>query len=122
MMPLSHYQIFLYTFKANFLRKHSTYMSNIYSDLMQLEIDQSNIFPPHGPDLDFLLSSNTAIYSFSMIALKSSPICITGMWERMCGRTQSRVLPLHLGVMQKRFETVRVLLDFGADPNMSGSE
>lgn len=32
------------------------------------------------------------------------------------------MLPLHLGVLHKRFETVRLLLDMGADPNACGQE
>ena len=43
----------------------------------------------------------------AFVAMPDIPIYFQGQWERMCGRTQSRVMPLHIGVMQKRFETVR---------------
>ena len=56
----------------------------------------------------------------SYVAMQDIPVYFQGMWERMCGRTQSRILPIHIGVMQKRFETVRLLLDMGADPNKFG--
>jgi hypothetical protein len=52
--------------------------------------------------------------------MQDIPVYFQGQWERMCGRTLSRILPIHIGVMQKRFETVRLLLDLGADPNKFG--
>eukprot|EP00798_Chlamydomonas_sp_ICE-L_P005591 gene5591-12744_t len=48
--------------------------------------------------------------------------CLQGQWEKMAGNCRSKVLPLHVGVMQKKLETVRLMLDMGADPNTFGVE
>ncbi|GAX81813.1 hypothetical protein CEUSTIGMA_g9241.t1 [Chlamydomonas eustigma] len=56
------------------------------------------------------------------VAMPDIPKYLQGQWERMCCRCESRVLPIHIGVMQKRFETVRLLLDLGAEPNAFGTE
>lgn len=41
-------------------------------------------------------------------------------WEKQLGRVQSRVGPLHMAICQKKYDTVRAVLDLGADPNLSG--
>ena len=56
------------------------------------------------------------------VALADIPVYFQGLWEKMCSRTRSRVMPIHIGVLQKRYETVRLFLDMGADPNVFGTE
>ncbi len=41
-------------------------------------------------------------------------------WEKQLGRVQGRVGPLHIAICQKKYDTVRAVLDLGADPNLSG--
>eukprot|EP00798_Chlamydomonas_sp_ICE-L_P030721 gene30721-35750_t len=58
----------------------------------------------------------------SYVALPDIPTYLQGQWEKMAGNCRSKVLPLHVGVMQKKLETVRLMLDMGADPNTFGVE
>jgi hypothetical protein len=72
-----------------------------------------------------MLSNDVLPESSYKLAIQSDVLpflMVQGQWERMCSRCESRVLPLHIGVMQKRYETVRLLLDLGAEPNAFGTE
>ncbi|GLI60624.1 hypothetical protein VaNZ11_002787 [Volvox africanus] len=54
--------------------------------------------------------------------LPDIPTYCNGMWEKQLARCNSRCLPLHVAICQKKYETVRALLDLGADPNHNGEE
>ncbi len=45
------------------------------------------------------------------VSLPDIPRYFQGLWEKVASNCQSRVLPLHIGVMQKKFDTVRCGLD-----------
>ncbi|GIL91090.1 hypothetical protein Vretimale_9511 [Volvox reticuliferus] len=54
--------------------------------------------------------------------LPDIPIYCNGLWEKQLARCHSRCLPLHVAICQKTYESVRALLDLGADPNHNGEE
>ncbi|KAG1663027.1 hypothetical protein FOA52_005718 [Chlamydomonas sp. UWO 241] len=58
----------------------------------------------------------------SFVSMSDIPIYFQGLFEKMASRTRAKVYPLHIGILQKKFNSVRLLLDFGADPNVFGKE
>lgn len=41
------------------------------------------------------------------VTMPDIPTYFRGRWEKMCGRCLSRIVPLHLAVMQKKYDLVR---------------
>eukprot|EP00798_Chlamydomonas_sp_ICE-L_P011941 gene11941-15050_t len=74
------------------------------------------------PRLAWLVFRCAGNLNDSYVALPDIPTYLQGQWEKMAGNCRSKVLPLHVGVMQKKLETVRLMLDMGADPNTFGVE
>ncbi|KAG1655812.1 hypothetical protein FOA52_015848, partial [Chlamydomonas sp. UWO 241] len=58
----------------------------------------------------------------SLVSMADIPIYFQGLFEKMASRTRAKVYPLHIGILQKKHDSVRLLLDFGADPNVFGKE
>ncbi|KAG2496092.1 hypothetical protein HYH03_005695 [Edaphochlamys debaryana] len=56
------------------------------------------------------------------VFLPDIPTYFQGLWEKQLGKCHSRVTPLHVGICQKKYDTVKSLLDLGCDPNLTGSE
>lgn len=52
--------------------------------------------------------------------LPDVPIYMQGLFQKQAGRTECKVVPLHLAVLMKRFGLIKLLLDLGADPNVMG--
>eukprot|EP00798_Chlamydomonas_sp_ICE-L_P013937 gene13937-19871_t len=74
------------------------------------------------PRLAWLVFRCAGNLNDSYVALPDIPTYLQGQWEKMAGNCRSKVLPLHVGVMQKKLDTVRLMLDMGADPNTFGVE
>ncbi len=49
--------------------------------------------------------------------LTDAPAHLEGLWQNQVGSTEARVTPLHLAVLTKKEETVRLVLDLAANPN-----
>jgi len=54
------------------------------------------------------------------VYLPDIPAYFCGIWEKQAAKCLSRVNPLHLAVLHRRFELVKALLDLGANPNSYG--
>lgn len=55
------------------------------------------------------------------VYLPDVPIYFNGLWEKMqVGKTECKVVPLHLAVLHKDYDLVKLLLDLGADCNVMG--